>query len=91
VTVGERGCLVQEEQLGVRAGCHHLPVTAAKLQPTGDPSACLPVANDLPLGVVQNAAVSHQRAAGGHRHNFAEWRDPVSEWHVAATLSRYPQ
>ena len=90
VSVGERGCLVQEEQFGVRAGCHHLPVTTAKLELTGDPSAHLPVADDLPLGVVQNAAVSHQRAAGGHNQNFAKRRDPVPEWHVAATLSRYP-
>jgi hypothetical protein len=52
VTIGERSCLVQEEQLGVRAGCHDIPVAAAKLQPTGDPAAYLPVADDLPFGIV---------------------------------------
>jgi hypothetical protein len=82
--------LVQKEELGVRAGCHHLSLPATKLQAAGDPAAYLPVTHDPSLGIVQNAAVAHQCAARWHRDNFAKRREPICQWHVAATLAADP-
>jgi hypothetical protein len=82
VAIGKRGCFVQKKQLSVCSWLHDRPATTSKLQLTCDPAAYLPIAHNLPLGVVQHAAVAHHRSAASHRDDFTERGDPVSQRHV---------
>ena len=78
VASGERGGFVEEKQLGIEAGGHHIPPPALELQQAGDPAPARERAHDALSGVVQAAAaVTHQRAALGRGDQLAEGRDAI--------------
>src|SRR4051812_22601193 len=66
VAGGERGRLVEEEQLGVAAwGQDRVTAPAMELQPAGHPMWVPPAGGPQPAGrVVEGATVAHERAAG---------------------------
>lgn len=77
VSVGQRGCFVEKEQLGVGVRTHDDAVSSAKLQAAGDPAADLKVPHDPTVRIVQYAAVAHQRAARGEGHDLAKRRHAI--------------
>jgi hypothetical protein len=79
----ERGGLVEEEQLRVTTGCHELrPMSAAKLQPTSDPSLCsIQPANRS--GVVMKApTIAVDEASLVGRDHIRKGRDTVLMRHT---------
>src|SRR2546430_13839059 len=86
---GERGGLVEEEQLGEPAGPHQRrPVPAAEPQPARDPPLPCVGAADAPGFVVQTAAVAVHEPARGIGDELAERRHPVPARH-RVTLRLY--
>src|SRR6185437_3659558 len=84
VAGGERGGLVDEEELGELARLHHrAALPAPELEPAGDPAAHSPAAADVPPVVVQAAAVAVDEPARRRRDQLPERRDPVSQRHQA--------
>jgi hypothetical protein len=82
VTRGERGGLVQEEQLGEPAGLEQRrAMPSSEAEPATDPSLDRVPAADPPIVVVKTAAVSVDEAAGRGRDQIAERRDPVLKGH----------
>jgi hypothetical protein len=80
---GERGRLVEEEQLGEAAGLHELiAVPAAELQPAGDPALAVVPPADVPVRVVKAATVSIDQTTRGVCRQFTERRDPVLPRHL---------
>src|SRR5882762_11382634 len=78
VAGGERGRLVEEEQLRELAGLEErgaVPVLEAK--PAGDPAPSAVAPDDPAALVVQAAAVPVDEAAGGCGDQLAERRDAV--------------
>src|SRR5690348_4815212 len=86
---GEGGHFVEEEQLRVRVGAHHLAMAPAERGATGDPARDLPGTHDPPRVVVQDAAIAHQQAALLNRDDCAKRRDPILEWHTCFLLRRW--
>lgn len=82
VTVGKRRCFVEEKQLGVTVWLQDSATSTPKLQSAGNPATHLPVAHDVPLRAVQDAAIAHQRSPLGDRDDLAKWGDAVSQRHV---------
>ena len=70
----QRGCFVQEEELGVPPGLHDTPPHAFVFQPARDPTARLILPHDSLAFIVQNAAVAHQQSASRQRDDRAERR-----------------
>jgi enoyl-CoA hydratase/carnithine racemase len=91
----ERGGLVQEEQLGVAMGLHHLAVAALELEHAGDPLPGGPAARTQRLvGKVEGAApVAHHEAAVRCGYDLAFGRDAVLEGHraICQTDQNYPR
>ena len=85
----QRRRLVQEEQLGVAVRSHHLTAPAAKRQHAGDPGAVAAgdPPHDPPAGIVEAAAVAHERAARGRGDQVAERRHAVLEGAAHVPLS----
>jgi hypothetical protein len=81
VAGGESGRLVQEEQLGELAGAQELPAPSLELEPAGDPSTALPLADQSAVVVVQDAPVPEQKPSCFRRDDFPERRDPVASRH----------
>jgi hypothetical protein len=77
MTGGKGGSLVQEEELGVRAGAHDLPAAATELEATDDPPPYLREAHETAVLVVEDAAVAHEEAAAAGGHDVAEGGDAV--------------
>jgi hypothetical protein len=83
MTRGERGRLVQEEQLRELARLQQrAPVPAAELQATRDPPSYRPLSSNTSEIVVQTATVPVHEPPGWVRDELAEGRDAVLEWHV---------
>ena len=83
VTRGERGRLVQEEELGELARLEQrAPVPAPELQSARDPASHRPLSSDAPEIVVQTATVAVHEPSRGMRDDLAEGRDPVLERHA---------
>ena len=81
MTCGERGRLVQEEQLRELARLQQrTPVPAPELQPAGDPPSYRPLSPNAPEIVVQTATVAVHEPPGWVRDELAEGRDAVLEW-----------
>src|SRR5207248_11259176 len=73
VAGGERGGLVDEEELGELAWLHHrAALPALELEPAGDPAAHRPAAADAPRVVVQAAAGAVDEPGGGRRDQVGE-------------------
>jgi hypothetical protein len=82
VASGERGRLVEEEQLGEAARLKQWrAVPSAEPEPTRDPSRDRVPAADPAFVVVETAAVPVDEAAGWSRDQIAERRDPILERH----------
>src|SRR5690606_27169105 len=86
VPCGERGGLVQEEELGPVAGTEHLATPAPEVQRAGDPRLAAPLRDDLAPVVVEDAAVAGPRAAGPHRLEPSEGCDAVLQGHGDARV-----
>ena len=85
VTGGERGRLVEEEQLCEPPRLQlRTAVPAAELQPARDPSPAVVMAPDPTARVVQAAAVSVDEPACGIGDELAERSDAVLKRHSAA-------
>jgi hypothetical protein len=82
VSRGERGRLVEEEQLRESAGLEQRPSSPApELEPAGNPPfAVVAPADPTPL-VVEAAAVSVDEAACRVGDELAEWGHAILQWH----------
>jgi hypothetical protein len=69
----QRRGLIEEKQLRVLPRCHYLPVSATKLESTGNPLYALESPNNLPIRIVQIAAVAHHGASLRYRMKLAKW------------------
>src|SRR5262245_54845104 len=86
---GERGRLVEEEELREAAGLHQrAALPAAKLEPARDPALAVEAASDPARRVVEAAAVAVDEAASRIRDKLAERRDAVLQRHGSAALLR---
>jgi hypothetical protein len=74
---GEGGRLVPEEELGVVAGAHELAPAALELEAAVDPALHLVVAADVPVLVVEVAAVAEEVTAVGDRDQLTEGVDAI--------------
>src|SRR5207245_10304846 len=79
---GQRSGLVEEEQLGVLTRHHDRAVSSLELQQADDPALDGEGTADALRGVVQAAAVAHERAAGWRGDQLAEWRDAILKRHA---------
>src|SRR5262245_34379740 len=79
---GERGRLVEEEQLGEAAGPEQRAAPPAlELEPAGDPALAVVPPADAARLVVQASAIPVDEAARRVGDQLAERRDPVLERH----------
>src|SRR5439155_20482520 len=86
---GERGRLVEEEQLREAARLHEWPaMPIAELEPAGDPALAVEPPADPPRGIVEAAPVPVHQAPGRIGHKLAERRHAVLERRVAVTVAR---
>jgi hypothetical protein len=82
---GERGRLVEEEQLGEAAGLHQrLSMPPTELEPAGDPPTSGEPSPDAPPIVVEAPPVPVDETAVGGRDELTERRDPVLQRHADA-------
>ena len=80
VAGGERGHLVEEEQLRVAARLQKgAAPAAAELEPARDPAFHRVAAANAALGVVERAAIAVDEAPGRVGDQLAQGRDPVLE------------
>jgi len=86
VARGQGRGLVEEEELGVAPGRHDPAPAPLEPQHADDPALADPGAPDVSIGVVQAAAVAHQRAAGRCRDQLAERRDAILSRHERAVI-----
>jgi hypothetical protein len=56
---GERGYLVEKEQLGVCVGRHQIPLSPLKFEKTGNPGLGFELPFELFVGIVKHTAVTH--------------------------------
>jgi hypothetical protein len=77
----QRRRLVQEEQLGVPARRHHGAAPAFEVEQADDPAIDRGITNDVPVRVMQQTAVAHQRAPRVDRDELAGRRDAILERH----------
>ena len=86
---GERGRLIEKEQLGEAPGLHErAAVPVAEAEPAGDPASAVVVAPDASLAVVEAATVPVDQTAFGRGDQLAKWRDPVLQRHAAHHTGR---
>jgi hypothetical protein len=78
----ERRGLIEEKQLRPTARTHNRPVPSAERQSTGDPTPDLPVAHDVALVVMQNAAIAHDQSATAQGKDIAARGDAVLQHHA---------
>lgn len=79
---GQGDGLVEEEELGVVAGRHHLPVPVLVGERADDPGLVLPARRaEAAVRVVQDAAVAHEEPACGVGNDLARGEDAVLEGH----------
>ncbi len=84
----ERGRLVEEEQLGEAAGLQQRrAMPAAEREPARDPPPDSEPPADVPLVVVQAAAVSVDEAASGIGDEVAEGSDAILSRHGVGTVA----
>lgn len=75
---GERGRLVEEEQLGEAAGLEErASLPAAELEPARDPALAVVAPADATGRVVEAAPVAVDQVTVGDRNQLAERGDPV--------------
>jgi len=87
---GERGRLVEEEELREPAGLEEpRSPPAAKLEPAGDPAPPVVAPADAARLVVQTSAVAVDEATRRVGDQLAEWCHPILQRHVVSTLSPY--
>ncbi len=77
VAGSQRGRFIEEEQLGITSGRHHLAMPSLELENAVDPALEPPLPPDLPVLVVQEPPVAHQRAALRRGDDGSKGRDPV--------------
>jgi hypothetical protein len=74
----ERGCLVEEEELGELAGLEEwAPMPSPELELARDPALAVETAPDPARVVVQAAAVPVNEATSRNRDELTEGRNPV--------------
>src|ERR1700759_3549372 len=80
---GERGGLVEKEQLGPAAAAHHLAPPSPEFADTGQPGRARPAARQQGLGggVVNDAAVAGEHPAMWIGDDLSLWRDAVLQRH----------
>ena len=79
---GERGRLVEEEELGEAAGLEQRPPQpAAELEPAADPALAVVAPADAARFVMEAAAISVDQATRRVCDQLAERCDPVLEGH----------
>src|SRR5579859_1583741 len=83
MAVRERGSFIQKEQFRPATRLHDGAVSSAKLQAAGDPPPHLPVADDVPLRVMNDAAIAHQRSSRRYGHDLPKRRHAILQWHRA--------
>jgi hypothetical protein len=81
VARGQCRDLVQEEELGEPAGTKERAAPPFELEPARDPPADLPVAYQVPLFVVEDAAVCEEQPPRLCGDDVAERCDPVASRH----------
>src|SRR5262249_48070510 len=82
---GKRRGFIQEEQLGVAVGLHHLALAALELEHAGDPLPAGPAPGPgCRVGQMNHpAAIAHHEAAVRGGNDIALGRDTVLERHEA--------
>ena len=74
--------LVEEEELGISAGRHHLSVPVLVGERADDPGPVLPARRaEAAVGAVQDAAVAHEEPARGVGNDLTGGEDTVLERH----------
>jgi hypothetical protein len=79
----QSGGFIQEEERSIMAGSHHLEGFPAWSEGQGTDNSGFgsPVSFVLTLRIVQNTAITHQRAAFGHGHKLTKGSNPVLPGH----------
>jgi hypothetical protein len=75
------GCLVKEEELGIRSRLHDGAVPATELEAADQPSPALAIPDDPLLRIVEHASIAEHQASLGHRLEVAQGRDTVLSRH----------
>jgi hypothetical protein len=89
---GQRGRLVEEEQLRETAGLHErTALPTAKLEPASDPPFPVRTTADAPRLIVEAATVPVDKATRGVRDQLAERCDPILKGHLGLTLDAHTQ
>ena len=81
----QSGRFIEEEQLGIPAGRHDGAFSAFELKQADDPAFALKSMPNLPMIVVQTAAVSHERPTRRGGYQCAKWGYAVLSWHHVLT------
>ena len=87
VARGEGNSFIKEKQFSVIVRGHHLSMAAFEVQFAANPSLVTPArCTELLHIIVQDAAISHQRATGRAEDNFASGKNAVLKRHKARLL-----
>lgn len=81
------GGFIEKEELGPATARHHIAPYIPELANAYDPCTRRPplFQESFPSGVMDNAAVSHHRAALCYGNDVAEGRDTILQGHLAAS------
>jgi hypothetical protein len=77
VPSGKGRHFIKEEKLGIPVRCHNGPADSLEFQYAGQPAPDLGGPHDLLVVIMQDPAVTEQRAPLGGGDNLAEWRDAI--------------
>jgi len=77
VAGGQGSRLIEEEEFGVFAGGHQLPLPSIELGQAVDPALADVMSNDLLVIVMEAAAIAHELPARAVGNQFPEGVDPV--------------
>ncbi len=84
----ERHRFIEEKQLGIATGGHDSPMTAFEGQLAADPSLVAPArCAKMPITVMQDAAIAHQRSATGIGNDLSGWENAVLAWGAQTIIS----
>jgi hypothetical protein len=85
VTCRECSRLVEEKELSIRVWPHDDAADLTEFRQARDPPSHLRVSNDVPVIVVQDAAISQQKAATADRCDLTKRRHAILQRHRIAT------
>jgi hypothetical protein len=87
MTGGKCSGFVEEKELSIGVRPHHDAADLFEFRAARDPPSNLRVPDDVPVIVVQDAAIAHQETAASDRRDLAKRRHAILQRHRSASAT----